>query len=205
MLHWPSSWPRTAPENRSAAYLGIERARAEQGLIACLGQMGALSVDLTCNPMWRDAQGLVRMPADPGVAVWCQGENGAQYVLACDTYMTVRDNITALFMLVDGIRQAALRGAELAALKMFEGVRTTEYHGQYTIRQEPPPPPPNESGAQWWQLFGFPMREAADLAACEKKYRTMVKKIHPDKPDGDAEAMRIWTEAIQQARKHFDS
>lgn len=208
MLRWPASWERTPPGLRSAAYLGLERAKAEGALVEGLRQMGASAVEVTCDPMWRDPSGLVRMPADPGVAVWCLTARSEQYVLACDAYMTVRDNISSLLFLVDGVRQAVLRGAGVAAGKMFEGLRVVpeDFVFEPRVSQEQPPTlDPTSAEAQWWQLFGFSIREAADLTTCEKKYRAMVKKIHPDKPDGDAEAMRIWTEAIQAARKHFDS
>ena len=204
MLRWPTNWERTPPERRSAAYLGLERIVSERSLLDTLQQMGARHIEVTCNPTWRDGQGLVRMPADTGVSLWFLDDHGDRYVLACDTYMTVRDNITALYFLAEGMRHAAARGAGVAVAKMFMGLIVTEQEYVGRVTQEAPPSPPADHGsANWWNVFGFSMLAEATLTMCEKKYRAMVKRIHPDKPDGDAEAMRIWTEAIQSARQHF--
>lgn len=199
MLRWPPSWERTPFHVRSAGSLGFTRQQAEQGLLVALGEMGARDVQLTCNDLWRDASGLVRQPEDPGVALWFVDAHGDTYALACDSYMTVRDNIGALYQLCEQMRRSALMGASTAVAKMFMGLIIPDTAGDPARVDQVP----TGAEAQWWHVFGYRMAEQATLDECERKYRAAVKKVHPDRPDGDADAMRVWTDAIKAAREHF--
>jgi len=173
MLRWPPSWERTPFHVRSAGSLGFTRQQAEQGLLVALGEMGARDVQLTCNDLWRDASGLVRQPEDPGVALWFVDAHGDTYALACDSYMTVRDNIGALYQLCEQMRRSALMGASTAVAKMFMGLITQDTAGDPARVDQVP----TGAEAQWWHVFGYRMAEQATLDECERKYRAAVKKV----------------------------
>ncbi len=198
-LRWPEWWPRATRRRNTS--LGIDRGRAQQTIMSMLANMGADGIEITCEAPTRGTDGVLRQPTDSGVAVWFTSQN-YQYAVACDEYVFVRDNLAALSYLFSNIYQLTSIGMHHAASVMLGALREPEsepYEPDYG-------PDEDISGtdANWWTVFGFQTRMMATLEKCEKKYRDAVKRNHPDRPDGDEEAMKIYTQAITLARKHFD-
>lgn len=53
--------------------------------------------------------------------------------------------------------------------------------------------------ATWWEVLGVPA--AASLENAEAAYRTLARKHHPDRPDGNMARMQEINAAIAEARK----
>ena len=110
-LHWPHGWRRTK-RRKDAAYR-VSFARARDELLRHLSLMNARDVVLSTNvPLRRDGlpYANVAEPADPGVAVyWTKG--GQPQVMACDRWSKVKDNVRAVGLAIEALRQLERTGA----------------------------------------------------------------------------------------------
>lgn len=108
-------------------------------------------------------------PSDPGVALYFKLK-GRDTALACDRWVRVADNITALAKHIE-----AIRGMERWGVGTVEQV--------FTGYQALPSP------EQWWDVLGVDSDAAADLI--ERRYRLLAQTAHPDRGGTDAAMARL--------------
>lgn len=66
-------------------------------------------------------------------------------------------------------------------------------------RQEKPAPRKPQRPATWWEILGVTAN--ASLESAEAAYRTLARKHHPDRPEGNMARMQEINAAIAEARK----
>jgi hypothetical protein len=127
----------------------------------------------------------VRMPDDPGVAVYFQLHD-KERVLACDKWDTVADNIAAIAAHIDGIRRQDRYGV---------GTIDQAFAGYSAL---PPPGGTSRPTRPWHEVLG--VNRFATLEEAEIEYRRRAKVAHPDN-GGSAEHMAELNAAIAEARR----
>ncbi len=147
-------------------------------------------------------------PNDPGVALWFKLRKESkveQMAVACDKWKTVHMNMGALAATMMGLRGMYRFGTTHVLDALLGGLVVPPEAIISDPGGQPRTPEPTTDGvtAGWWNVFGFMHPAEASLEEVEKRYRARVKQVHPDVEGGDPEAMRIFNEAIEQARNHF--
>lgn len=179
-LAWPMGWGRTSRRSRSR-YSDRSVAMARIELTDELRLMGARDVVISSNLQLRN-DGLPRsgqrQPLDPGVAVYFK-RKGADGCFACDTWLSVEDNLWAIVLTIRALRQIDRAGASDMLDRAFTGFQAL-------------PAPSSE----WWQVLGVESDVAEVLVRA--RYRELVKLHHPD-AGGD----RIQFERIQNAWQQY--
>jgi hypothetical protein len=195
-LQWPPGWKRTT-WRRSAPYK-VTIDRAYDDLQNTLKLLGALkgSVIVSSNVPPRNAFGTPRNDGatigDPGVAVyWSTTAHGAR-VVACDKWNSVRDNVRAIGLALDGLRAMERAGATQIMDRAYEAFGAL------------PAAPAAPVARPWWEVLAFPQALIAHLtvAVVEARYRELATKAHPDR-GGSNEAMAELNRAREQALAHF--
>ena len=195
-LHWPPGWPRTAYNDRRTLQDSYGSQRSWEGLTGrLLGELERLSAQnvilSTDQPIRRDGlpYAATRRIEDPGAAVYFErGEK--QLVLAQDRYIDLRDNIRSLALAIEGLRQMERHGGNYVIERAFTGFEAL--------------PAPAAEGKWWATVLELNHEETLHLAMCERAYRELTKRFHPDKPGGSDVAMRrLINEAIAEARNHL--
>lgn len=125
-----------------------------------------------------------RAPDDPGVALYFYLKD-EPYTLACDRYVTVADNITALAKHVE-----ASRGIERWGVGTLHEI----FRGFAAL-------PPAMAPGDWREPLGNPQT----LDEAEANYRARIKYAHPDINQSDAAGVIAakLNAAIELARKYF--
>lgn len=163
-LDWPTDIPRSNEQHSSRFKISFDR-----GLNALrqeLRRLGASGVVVSTNlpparDGWPDPRARLR-GGDPGVAVYWQ-HTGKTYVLACDAWDQVQDNLHAITLTIAADRaKTRYRCAAIESRSMA---------GYLAL----PPPPKVET---WWEVFGC--REDTPIDEVRAIYRTRIKRLHPD-------------------------
>lgn len=193
---YPLAWPPGQP--RSSILVGSRfkprgLATLRKEILAELERLHAYTVIVSTNiPVRLDGgfKGNSRAPDDPGVAVYFSrliGRRGVPYVVACDTYARVWENMRAI-------------------VKTLEALRTIERHGSRTLLEQAfsgfralPAGTATAEGAAWWATLK--VDPDAPLAVAERAYRLLARLHHPDTPGGSEAAMRELNRAIAIARE----
>jgi len=179
-LAWPMGWGRTSRRSRSR-YSDRSVAMARIELTDELRLMGARDVVISSNLQLRN-DGLPRsgqrQPLDPGVAVYFK-RKGKDGCFACDTWLSVEDNLWAIVLTIRALRQIDRAGASDMLDRAFTGFQAL-------------PAPSSE----WWQVLGVEPDVAEVLVRA--RYRELVKQHHTD-AGGD----RIQFERIQNAWQRY--
>lgn len=205
-LAWPDGWPRTPAHQRTRArFHARQRVYSSHGsgwlqareltvgaarlrLIEELERLRAVNVVLSSNVELR-LDGQIRSargePADPGVAVYFQ-RSGKPYVLACDRWDRVADNIAAVAKHIE-----AMRGMERWAVGELDRI----FAGFASL-----PPPAEGNRAPWRSVLG--VEPSASLAEAERRYHNMARTAHPDN-GGSHEMMALLNAAIAEARQEL--
>lgn len=195
-LQWPEGWPRTKYRNSSRYKTSIDQAVDE--LMRELGMLGALkgSIVLSSNVPPRNALGTPRndghQVGDPGVAVYWTTKAHGERVMACDRWSSVRENVRAIGLAVNGLRAIERAGATQILERAFSAFGAL----------------PAASGAApkrpWWDVLGFPeaLIGALSPAVTDARWRELAKKSHPDQ-GGSQEAMTELNAAAEEARQHY--
>ena len=195
-LACPEGWPRT-PYRRSTNYkVSIDKAVDE--LHRSLAQLGALkgSIILSSNVPPRNALGTPRndghQVADPGVAVYWTTKAHGQRVIACDRWASVRENVRAIGMAVEGLRAIERAGATQILERAFSAFGALPASEAAPIKRA------------WWTVLGFPEALIGSLSAAvtDARWRELAAKAHPDRGGSDA-AMVELNNARDQARAHY--
>ncbi len=195
-LAWPEGWKRTQ-YRRSANYkAAIDKAYNE--LVRELYLLGALkgSIIVSSNVPPRNAFGTPRNDganvSDPGVAVYWNSKAHGERVMACDRWDSVRGNMRAIGLAVNGLRAIDRAGASQILERAFSAF------GALPASSEAPP------ARAWWEVLNFPQAliSALSLGVVEARYRELAAKAHPDKGGSDAEMAEL-NAAREQAKLHF--
>jgi hypothetical protein len=187
-LAWPAGWKRAhVPRLYSRYKVGFTQAR--HGVLRAPDLMRGRDIVISTNvPLRRDGLPLATFsePSDPGVAVyWTQGQ---PRVIACDYWRTVRENLRAIGIALEGIRSIDRSGATQILARAFVGFTAL--------------PASTTSPLRTWRevlgLTGRPSREVIDEA-----YRRCAGRAHPD-AGGSHEQMvevnRAREEALREQR-----
>lgn len=204
-LSWPLWKPRTDPSDRKQ---GLFRKTGDRGWKRPLSVADARdrvlaeldrytqtgknwrvppdSVILSTNLRTRQ-DGLpysnAKEPDDPGVAVYFELD-GEAYVLACDTFDRVADNLAAIAGHIEADRRQERYGV---------GTARDRYAGFKAL-----PAAGEGSGQGWWEVLGVTM--GASDRDVKRAYRQRLHETHPDKSDGDWSAFRTVQAAWEQAK-----
>lgn len=177
---YPLDWPKDKPRNkrRSRSQFKVNFAKARDDLIAELDKMRAVRITISSNvPLRQDGlpRASFREPDDPGVAVYFTVKRKS-YVLSCDRWDKVKDNLRAI-----GQHIAALRGIERWGVTTVE-----EMFSPFLL--------PEKLG--WWSVLGID--ENASKDEIKKAYRRLSLEFHPDS-GGDRAAWERIREAYEEA------
>ena len=189
-LSWPSGWKRTPPEKRerNLRYRISLRQSLEELLEELRKMVGDLGyVVLSSNiPVKKDGSqhtiGIIN-PEDPGVALyWFDPVANASRVIACDAWTEVRENVRALALAVQALRQLERCRATEILDRAFQGFKamTDGYD-----RTEP-----------WWSVLEID--HGASPEEIKLAYKKQSRKHHPDL-GGNATQMAKINRAYQEA------
>jgi len=170
-LYWPEGWPRTEPHKiKRAQFKDRSVYMARRFLADEVRRFGGsdliissnLELKLDGNPRSNQKQ-----PVDRGVAIFFK-RKGAEKALACDVYSTVEDNLWALCRTLEALRQIERDGSPELIDRAFKGFAAL----------------PDPEALEWWQVLH--VSRTSDNEEIRRAYLQLVKKYHPDVPDGDA-------------------
>lgn len=164
-LHWPTGFERAKSKKASAFKTTLAEAR--DGVIHEIKKLGGKNVIISSSiPLKRDGQmyGTARpVDGDHGVAVYFTWKND-QYVLACDSYQYIWENLRAIEKSIDAIRGLERWGASDILSRAFTG-----------FKQLP------EANNDWWKVLE--VEPFANIATIKSAYKLLIKKYHPDNPE----------------------
>lgn len=207
-LSWPIGWQRTPERARKMARFGSARKFGETSiggrnpltvshalarLRPELERLHAQRIVISTNIPTRN-DGLPysnsREPADPGVAVYFALKN-APYVLACDRWTRVADNLAAIAGHIDAMRTQERYGVGRLE-QAFAGYAALPARGE-------------TQGGNWRAELEFTPNEIPiTLDDVEAHYRLLVKQRHPDN-GGSHDAIVRLNQARDAARAYFKS
>ncbi len=191
-LSWPIGRERTPKHSRKPAAFKTSPGRARDEMLHQLKLLGARDVVISTN-VATYRRGNMDIPyadqssakEDPGVAVYYTWK-GDQYVLACDKWNTVTDNMQALNKTVDAIRGIERWGTGEMMRAAFAGFKALAE-------------PKKES---CWDVLQMQSTTYAPLI--HEQYRKLVKVAHPD-AGGSVEKFQQLQHAYQEALKYAQS
>jgi hypothetical protein len=187
-LDWPVGYPRT--HSRSRAPYKATAGRARDQVIRELRLMGVpdwnVIISTNCPISSRTSQFLVMRsePSDTGVAVYFRKEE-KPYVLACDRWDHVADNLRAIALTLEAMRGMDRWGVSEMLERVFQGFTAL------------PAPEDEAAPRSWWEVLG--VSRIADLDYIEERYRALLKTHHPDAGGSHAIAAEV-NRAIEMAR-----
>jgi hypothetical protein len=118
-----------------------------------------------------------RVLEDPGIAVyWVR--DGRQEVMACDRWLSPRENMQAIYHAIEGLRSMERAGATQIMERAFQAFQL----------------PANGVKTSWRTILG----DAATREEATKMFRQKALKLHPD-VGGDVEAFRELEAAYRAA------
>lgn len=188
-LVWPDGWPRTDSHRRKSSkykidlggarsfvYDELRRARASHVIVSSnvpLNSLGQMRLD-------------TRQPADPGVAVYWEvwkDLKSVPLVIACDSWTSVRENLRAVGLAIESLRQLERCGATSILERAYTGFARLP------------------AGRDWLQVFG--LQRGATTEQIKQAYRKMVVGVHPDNggsPERFREVQEAYENAIREAQ-----
>ena len=172
-LAWPTGRPRT--KSRTSSKFGDRTlAKAFQALKAELARLGAQYVVISTNvPLKANGEPYSdpgRMP-DPGAAAYFRLKD-KPYVLSCDRWTSVEENIYALSKHVE-----AMRGMERWGVGSVE--QTFAGFKELAADSEP----------AWWSVLG--LGDNASVEEIQRAHRLLAMAAHPDRGGSEAAMQRI--------------
>ena len=188
-LAWPLGYPRTRPAERRSWNSPVTIAEGRDTLLAELERAGAVGVVLSTNlQLRRDGLPYASKgePTDVGVAVYFR-LSGTDTVLCCDAYAKVAENLRAIAVTVEQLRQISKRGVSDFVKRAYTGFQAL------------PPAPEVARQRVWWEVLG--LTHQASLEEIEAAYRRLSKSCHPDRPGGSTAKMQELNTARDAARR----
>jgi hypothetical protein len=188
-LQWPVGKPRTSGRRKSRFDRDRGFGRTRDELLQELARLGATDLVLSTNiPLRRDGLPYAdaREPQDPGVAVYFR-RAGRPFVMACDGYVTVRENLRALALTVEALRTMDRHGAGQLLEDAFTGFAAL--------------PPPRPADPPWNEVLGVPA--GCGLEKARAAFKDLAFKSHPDRAGGDRERFQQVCRAWERAEELF--
>jgi hypothetical protein len=192
-LCWPANWKRTTV--RAAAAFGKTNVQHRDGMAHYAGK-SKISILDAIN---RIADELRRMgikeenvivstniplnlsgtprgdrgePSDPGAAIyWIR--NGKSQCMAIDRYNRVADNLAAIAATLEALRAIERHGGGSILERAFIGFAAL----------------PASTGKPWREVLQFDASHNYSRDVIEDRFKHLARQLHPDKADGDHEAM----------------
>jgi hypothetical protein len=187
-LQWPEGWERTSSDRRTHARYKVNQERAQQDLVHSLKLLGAQHIVISTNvELRRDGLPYANRPRpqDPGVAAYWY-RKGRNEVIACDTWLTVSDNMRAVYMAVEALRQLERCGASEILGRAFQGFGAL------------PPASGTVKKRTWREVFDWRNPDRPSGMAIRMWYRQFARERHPDN-GGSHEAMVELNAAFEEA------
>lgn len=162
-LAWPAGWERTRSPQRSR-YADRSLAQARNELMLEVQRLGgrkliiSTNVELKLDGMPKSGR---RQPDDRGVAVYFDYKN-RPVSFACDKWTSVEDNIWAICLTIQAMRQIERSGASELLDRAFRGFDAL----------------PGPVATSWWEVLGI--TQNAGIDEIKTAYRNLVRLHHPD-------------------------
>lgn len=170
-LSWPANWPRTDRYKITRSRYGDRSLAAARDAIndqirLLRGRDIVISsnLELRNDGLPRSGQ---RQPVDRGVAVYFEYK-GKPMCFACDRWDAIEDNLWAVNLTIEAIRQIERAGSSDMMERAFRGFDAL----------------PAPAGAMWWEVLE--VAQDADPDTIRSAYLAKAKVHHPD-AGGDAE------------------
>lgn len=184
-LHWPIGFERSKTKKYSQFQCTLSQAR--DGVLEEIRRLKGVNVIISSNiPVKQDGNmyGHGRtVNGDEGVAVYFTWKND-QYVLACDNYYKIHENLRAIQKTIEAIRGIERWGASDLLSRAFSGFKQL---AESTIPFK-----------AWYDVLG--VNQNSNYNAITDSYRLLIKKYHPDNPEtGDREMF----DDIQSAYSYY--
>lgn len=175
-LAWPDGWKRTPRHARNRSKYKVSFSHARDDLANELRMLARRDSDVVIStnvPTRRDGLPLAntREPEDPGVAAYWITPDGAQHVIACDAWDTVRENVRAVGLAVGALRMLERTGASEILDRAYTGFAAL---------------PPQGGATDWPSVLS--VEPTATREQIELRYRELARLHHPDR-GGDAAMM----------------
>lgn len=183
-LEWPSH-VRRSTYKRVGPYR-VSMAKARDDLYRELELFGATKALISSNARLRldgklaAQQGPV---SDAGVAIYFTKDH-EKYVIACDKWMHLQDNIRAVGLTIQAMRAIERHGTAGMVADALVGFKAI----------------PATTGVVWWEALG--LRPEATPGEIETAFRQRVKTLHPDVSPGREDEYQQLLEAYRLARLH---
>lgn len=183
-LDWPDGYPRT--EDVKPARFKVAFDKSLQSIRHELKLLGATGVCVSTNLQlardgWPDSRSKL-LRNDPGVSVyWIHDRK--QYVIACDSWDRVDDNIRAISLTIEADRGKARWGCSDVVARSMAAYLSL----------------PGPRGREWWDILEC--RRDAAISVIELQYKARIRTAHPDVPGGSHERTLELNKALDAARK----
>lgn len=185
-LTWPSGRQRTPHSQRKSSRFKVPFGQARDQLLDELQRMGARDVIVSTDvPLKRDGLPYADGdPNDPGCAIYFN-RGKRPFVIACDTYSSLKDNVRAVGATVEALRTIERHGGSGLMEQAFTGFAAL--------------PPARAAEPSWWKTLGI--TPEATLFEIEEAHLRLVEQHHPDVTGGDHETMARINRARDIARE----
>jgi hypothetical protein len=198
-IFWPAGWARhSATGSRKNSRYEVSFGTARNDVLKSLRLLGSSEVVISSNvPVRHDGlpYATYTEPTDPGCCVyWVR--KGKPQVMACDQWRTVRENLRAIGLALEGLRALERSGASQIFERAFTGFAAL----------------PAETKRPWRVVLEMDVaftngsRDSLENAkvreVVETRYRKLAKVRHPDM-GGSHEAMLELNAAKTEAYKEL--
>lgn len=171
-LRWPETQPRRVSFLRKPSPFTVSPSKAYKEMIDEIERLGGTHVEVTVAVPAK--RGRHTSTDDPAVAVWFR-RKGRSFVLACDTYRTVNDNIRAIGLTAEMIRGMERHGISGAIDRAMEGFAAL----------------PAPEAIDWRTVFVCSPGTRLTVAQIERDYRTLAMTAHPDRGGSELAMARL--------------
>lgn len=188
-LYWPLDWKRTLADRRVHGRYQVNFGRARDEVLNSVRLLKGREVVISSNvPIRRDGLPYANMPEpkDPGIAVYWLTAKRETRVMACDSWRTVRDNLRAIGLALEGLRAIERSGASQVLERAFAGFTAL---------------PADASASSWRTVLGLD-GGAVTRDVIEEAYRRRAVAAHPD-AGGSHGAMVALNAAREQALREM--
>jgi hypothetical protein len=179
-LTWPITQPRTPPAKRRRSKFKVTFGDARSFLLAEVDRLGGYNAILSTNvPLRRDGLPYADGdPGDPGAAIYFKMDS-KPYVIACDSYESLRENVRALGLTIEALRTIERHGSTSMMEQAFTGFLAL--------------PPPRPLDPPWWESLGVEAHTPTEQVRAARQ--VLIEQHHPDR-GGDHDVMaqinRAW-------------
>lgn len=136
-LQWPEGFERS--KNKKYSQFQCTVAQARDGVLEEIKRLKGQNPIISSNvPVKRDGQmygNAKPVDGDTGVAVYFTWDN-EQYVLACDQYMYLQDNLRAIEKSIDALRGLKRWGASDILKRAFKGFKALPPSLEFVVTED---------------------------------------------------------------------